>query len=169
MTRVALRVIMGAVLMSMLSGGCSSDKRTADQKFQAYLDEGNAAFKTKKYEDALSAYKHASDLPNVTHGAGAGYYGMSMAYEALGKPDEAKQALAKAGELSPGLAAPHGAMEGAGVLNGAANGGLGANPHAGMSGMAGMGDSVNTGATGGGGPRTTSYADSGWVTRGDGH
>lgn len=161
--------VVAAAMMVAVLGGCSSDKRTPDQKFQAYLDQGNAAFKAKKYEDALSAYKHASDLPNVTQGAGAGYYGMSMAYEALGKPEDAKQALAKAGELSPGLAAPHGAMEGAGALSGSASGAMGANPHAGMSGMAGMADSVSTGATGGGGPPATPYADSGWVTRGGGH
>ncbi len=146
--------------MALGAAGCSNDKRTPDEKFKAYLEEGNAAFKAKKYDVALKAYKKATELQGVTQGSGAGYYGVSMAYDALGKHDEAKQALAKAGELSPGLAAPHGAMEASGAMGGMG----GANPHAGMNmdstGAGGMGD------MGGGGGMGATQGDSGWVTRG---
>ncbi len=144
--------------VAMLAGGCSSDSRSPDEKFQAYLEQGNTAYKEKHYDDALAAYEKAAKLHGVTAGAGAGWYGVSMVYESMGKHDEAAAALAKAGELSPGLAAPHGTMEASGALGGG-------DPHAGM-GM--MGDSMHTGATGGGGPAATPYGDSGWVTRGGG-
>lgn len=67
------------------------------QKTEAQcLEEGNALFDLKRYEEALAAHEQAIRLdPNYA----LAYYGKGVALESLGKKTEAQQAYARARQL----------------------------------------------------------------------
>jgi tetratricopeptide (TPR) repeat protein len=99
---VRTRSVVGVCLViGVLIAGCSKgEKRTPEERFRGYLENGNAAFRERNYKDAIASYRKAVQ---VKPGDGAGYFGLYMAYQATGQAGEAGAAYAKATELSPGL------------------------------------------------------------------
>lgn len=118
-----------AIALIALAAGCASGpKQTPEQKFAASLERGNAAFREKHYDDALSAYRKAAQAKPDD---GSGYFGMYMAYTALGRKEEADAAYAKATELSPGLGGQQHPMNGEDKSMEGMGGGMGGAPSGG--------------------------------------
>lgn len=70
----------------------------------AALDSGNAAYRRGAYQDALSAYRRVVDHDE---GVAAGWFGIYMAELALGNPEAADSAMARARDLAPGASLIH--------------------------------------------------------------
>lgn len=68
------------------------------------LDSGNAAYRRGDYQDALTDYREAIE---VNDGVAAGWFGLYMAHQALGNPEAADSALARAQDLAPGATMIH--------------------------------------------------------------
>lgn len=134
------RAIVCLVLCALVAGCERGPKKSPEEKFRAYLEEGNAAYRDKNYKDALASYRKATQTKPED---GAGYFGIYMSYTAMGKKDEADAAYKKATELSPGLGGQPHPMSGEeptggmGAMGGAEMGMGGDatanNPHAGMT------------------------------------
>jgi hypothetical protein len=72
----------------------------------AQLDSGSAAFRADDFEAALRHYARVTELdPEV----GAGWFGVYMAEQALGRAEAAGAALAHARGVVPGATLLHGA------------------------------------------------------------
>jgi hypothetical protein len=72
---------------------------TLSPEVRASLDRGNEAFRAKRYDEALTAYRDAAAAaPNDA----APYYGIQMAARALGRTAVADSAAEKIRVLSPG-------------------------------------------------------------------
>lgn len=65
----------------------------------AALDSGNAAYSRGDYQDALEFYQHVVDEDDDV---AAGWFGIYMAQLALGNPEAADSAMARARDLAPG-------------------------------------------------------------------
>ena len=63
------------------------------------LDSGSLAFREGDYEAALEHYDRATGR---APGFGAGWFGVYMAYDAMGRKEEADSAIARARSLNPG-------------------------------------------------------------------
>ena len=108
MRRAALLVLPLALLAC---GG--DDQRTADldpeearEKWETLdpavriqIERGNRAFRESRYDSALVHYTNATRLDE---GAAAGWFGVYMAQLALGNPEAAADALARARAAAPG-------------------------------------------------------------------
>lgn len=70
----------------------------------AALDSGSAAFREDDFETALARYERATELAPKEP---AGWFGVYMAQDALGRADEAEAALKKAQGLAPGATILH--------------------------------------------------------------
>lgn len=70
----------------------------------AQLDSGTAAFRADDFERALTHYRRVTELaPDF----GAGWFGMYMAEQALGRPEAAEAALERARGVVPGATLLH--------------------------------------------------------------
>ena len=94
------RVPLGAARAATgeMSGTLSGAARAA-------LDEGNAAFRARRYPDALAAYRRAAQQSPQDV---APLWGIQMAARALGDSALADSAVRRMGELSPGTPAATG-------------------------------------------------------------
>ena len=112
--------ILALASLTTISAGCSKDDSAArvplDQvgsqsgsqgpaggtlspEVRAALDRGNEAYRAKRYDEALAAYRDAAAAaPNEA----APYYGIQMAARALGRTALADSAEEKIRVLSPG-------------------------------------------------------------------
>jgi tetratricopeptide (TPR) repeat protein len=63
------------------------------------LDSGSAAFRNDDFERALTHYTRVTELDPEN---GPGWFGVYMAEDALGRPDQAQAALNRARTLVPG-------------------------------------------------------------------
>lgn len=70
----------------------------------AALDSGNAAYRRGDYEDALAFYQSVVDQDQDV---AAGWFGIYMAELALGNPEAADSAMARAQNLAPGASLIH--------------------------------------------------------------
>lgn len=70
----------------------------------AALDSGNAAYRRGDYQDALAAYQRVVDQDEDV---AAGWFGIYMAELALGNPEGADSAMARARDLAPGASLLH--------------------------------------------------------------
>lgn len=68
------------------------------------LDSGNAAYSRGDFADALEFYQDAAD---VDDDVAAGWFGIYMAQLALGNPEAADSAMARARDLQPGASLIH--------------------------------------------------------------
>ncbi len=74
------------------------------EDYGALIDEGNAAYRAGRYDEAAEAFRNATEEePQV----GAGWFGLHMAELARGNHEEAQQALEQAEALTPGLGRGH--------------------------------------------------------------
>lgn len=72
------------------------------------LDSGNAAYRERRFEDALEHYRTATDAaPDEP----AGWFGIYMAQSALGDSAAADSALARTRDIAPGATILHGSPE----------------------------------------------------------
>lgn len=121
-------VLVLVLPLALLAVGCDGEEaadaeRTGDMTRQrigqarsglpsataAKLDSGNAAYRGGDYERALELYRSAAEgEPD----AAAPWFGVYMAYSALGRQDSARAALERAGGLSESGGAFHGAGPG---------------------------------------------------------
>jgi len=65
----------------------------------AQLDSGSAAFRADDFEAALRHYRRVTEM---APGVGAGWFGVYMANDALGRPEEAAVALDRVRGTDPG-------------------------------------------------------------------
>ncbi len=131
-----IQIAIVALPVALLAAGCGGDgdgPRDGDATRQrigqaqssmssavsAKLDSGNTAYRAGDYERALAHYRAATDLEEE---AAAPWFGVYMAYSALGREDSARAALERAGNLSESGASLHGGDS----VHGARD------PHAGM-------------------------------------
>ena len=109
------------VVMTLLltAAGCTPDDQRVDsvdmdrirqdrEEFPeaglAQLDSGNLAFRGKDYEVALTHYRSATELmPDNA----AAWFGITMAAEALGRPEVADSGIERARALAPGASLIH--------------------------------------------------------------
>jgi len=70
----------------------------------AQLDSGSAAFRAGDFEAALSHYRRVTELDPAV---GAGWFGVYMAEDALGRSEAAAVALGRARSLEPGATLLH--------------------------------------------------------------
>lgn len=70
----------------------------------AALDSGNAAYRRGDYQAALASYRSVVDQDE---GVAAGWFGIYMAELALGRPEAADSAMARARDLAPGASLIH--------------------------------------------------------------
>lgn len=79
------------------------DPTTAGQAIQgdarAQLDSGNAAFRADDYEGAI---RHFARVTELAPGEATGWFGLFMAYEAMGDKAAADSVLAIARSKAPG-------------------------------------------------------------------
>lgn len=68
------------------------------QNAEALLVLGKSCFLSSWYHEAIEAYKKCIALENRS---GAAYYNLGVAYQALGKHREARNAFLKALEINP--------------------------------------------------------------------
>jgi len=103
------------VILVILASGCGrgDDQRTdsvtrdvverarsgLDPALVAHLDSGNAAVRTGELERALRHYRSATE---IDPDAAAAWFGVYMAAGALGRVDEAGDALERARRAAPG-------------------------------------------------------------------
>ena len=147
------RLLLALTLAGAGLSACGRDAQTDEAKGQAYLDQGNTAYRAKQYDKALGLYRKATRFEST---GGAGYFGMYMVYTVEGRTAEADEAFGKARELSPALGqAQH-------PLPGSGGAGVHGGPMTGMSGLDALADS--TGASGGPPPPPT-RTDGGWLRR----
>lgn len=122
-TRPALLALPLAVLFVACGGeeqeAAADAERTGDMTRQrverarselpsavaARLDSGNAAYRAGDYGRALELYRSAADREPE---AAAPWFGVYMAYNAMGRDDSARAALERAGGLSESGSAFHG-------------------------------------------------------------
>ena len=70
----------------------------------AQLDSGSASYRADDYDGALRHYRRVTELdPDV----GAGWFGVYMAEQALGRPEAAQEALDRARGVVPGATLLH--------------------------------------------------------------
>lgn len=119
-----VRILTLALPFALLIVGCRGEEagdsaRTGDMTRQrigraqsslppalaAKLDSGNAAYRADDYRRALELYRSATDEDPE---AAAPWFGVYMAYSALGRQDSARAALERAGSLSESSGAFHG-------------------------------------------------------------
>jgi tetratricopeptide (TPR) repeat protein len=81
------------------SGSQSAAGGTLSPEVRAALDRGNEAYRAKRYDEALTAYR---DAAAAAPGDAAPYYGIQMAARALGRSALADSAAEKIRVLSPG-------------------------------------------------------------------
>lgn len=145
-----ISIAIVALPVALLAAGCGGGdqagdtERTGDMTRQrigqaqsnlspavsAKLDSGNTAYRAGDYERALTHYRSAADLEEE---AAAPWFGVYMAYSAMGREDSARAALERAGSLSESGGAFHGAGDSAGGMPNPHDtaGGM-PNPHEGM-------------------------------------
>lgn len=70
----------------------------------AALDSGNAAYRRGDYQDALASYR---SVVEQDEDVAAGWFGIYMAQLALGNPQAADSAMARAQDLAPGASLIH--------------------------------------------------------------
>jgi tetratricopeptide (TPR) repeat protein len=70
----------------------------------AAIDSGNAAYQRGDYQRALDSYDRAIEIDDDV---AAGWFGVYMAQSALGNPEAADSALARAQGLAPGASLIH--------------------------------------------------------------
>ncbi len=70
----------------------------------AALDSGNAAYGRADFQDAVDRYNEAIEIDDDV---AAGWFGLYMAQSALGNPEAADSALARARDLAPGASLIH--------------------------------------------------------------
>lgn len=153
-----LHLAIVALPVVFLAAGCGgeeqagSDERTGDMTRQrigqarsslssavsAKLDSGNTAYRAGEYERALAHYRAAADLEEE---AAAPWFGVYMAYSALGREDSARAALERAGSLSESGGAFHGGDSVHGTTEPPDTAGGMPNPHEGMEMPGGEGGS----------------------------
>lgn len=154
-----LHIAIVALPVSFLAAGCGGEEpagdteRTGDMTRQrigqaqsslppgvsAKLDSGNTAYRAGDYERALEHYRAATDMEEE---AAAPWFGVYMAYSAMGQEDSARAALERAGSLSESGGAFHGAGDTAsGMPNPHDTAGDMPNPHEGMDMSGGEGGS----------------------------
>ena len=142
----------GSVVLVLAAAGCTPDDqetrsldtegpRTRAQlppQLVEALDSGTVAFREHRFEDALAHYQRATELEPEQP---SGWFGISMAQEALGNTEAADEAMERVRGLAPGatILRPDTVGEGAGSGGSGESGGGG--------GMAGG----ESGGTGGGG------------------
>lgn len=121
-----IRYTLVVLPVALLAAGCGGEEqaardteRTGDMTRQrigqarsglptavaAKLDSGNAAYRAGDYERALELYRTAAD---ENPDAAAAWFGVYMAYNAMGRDDSARAALERAGGLSESGGAFHG-------------------------------------------------------------
>lgn len=143
-----MKIALVALPVALLAAGCGGDEagdneRTGDMTRQrigeaqsslspavsAKLDSGNTAYRAGDYERALAHYRAATELEE----AAAPWFGVYMAYSALGREDSARAALERAGSLSESAGAFHGGDDSAaGMPNPHDTAGGMPDPHEGM-------------------------------------
>ena len=144
-----LYIAIVALPVAFLAAGCGGGEqdgeteRTGDMTRQrigqaqsslppavsAKLDSGNTAYRAGDYERALAHYRAATDLDEE---AAAPWFGVYMAYSAMGREDSARAALERAGSMSESGGAFHGGGDTAPGMP---------NPHEGMDMSGGEGGS----------------------------
>ena len=70
----------------------------------AALDSGNTAYRRGEYQDALASYRRVVEQDEDV---AAGWFGIYMAQLALGNPEAADSAMARAQDLAPGASLIH--------------------------------------------------------------
>lgn len=107
-----------AVALAMAACGAPNDQETGsidsqevrraradlDPDLVEALDSGNAAYRRGDYDEALDYYHQAVDVDDKVP---AGWFGVYMAEAALGHPEAADSAMARAQELAPGASLIH--------------------------------------------------------------
>jgi thiol-disulfide isomerase/thioredoxin len=74
-----------AVVLAMFAAVTTQarqDQATPDPKFTAAMQKGEAALKTRRFEEALDAFKQANAIQKKT--SAAAFYGLGRAYQGLG-------------------------------------------------------------------------------------
>ncbi len=110
----------GIVALAVLLAACSppEDQETGTIRGQdvrqaredlpaeivAALDSGNAAYRRGDYQEALASYRSVVEQDGDV---AAGWFGVYMAQLALGIPEAADSAMARAQELAPGASLIH--------------------------------------------------------------
>jgi tetratricopeptide (TPR) repeat protein len=118
-TRYAVRAVTTALFVLTGAVSCRPDDQRTDtldaqQGMQsreemppaavAQLDSGTAAYRVDDFEGALRHYTRVTELaPDI----GAGWFGVYMAEEALGRPERAAEAMERARSLVPGATLLH--------------------------------------------------------------
>ena len=140
------RITIAALSLTFLAAGCGGEEQAGDSQrtgtmtrqrigqaqsslpaeVAAKLDSGNNAYRAGDYERALELYRSATD---VAPEAAAPWFGVYMAYNAMGRQDSAEAALERAGGLSESGGAFHGSGDSMPDSM--------PNPHEGMGGMSG--------------------------------
>lgn len=143
-----IQIVIVALPFALVAAGCGGEQageseRTGDMTRQrigqaqsslspavsAKLDSGNTAYRAGDYERALSHYRAAADLEED---AAAPWFGVYMAYSAMGREDSARAALERTGSLSESGGAFHGGDTAPGMPNPHDTAGGMPNPHEGM-------------------------------------
>jgi tetratricopeptide (TPR) repeat protein len=119
------KTTIAALSLAFLAAGCGGEEQAGDNQrtgsmtrqrigqaqsslpaeVSAKLDSGNSAYRAGDYERALELYRSATDAAPE---AAAPWFGVYMAYNALGQQDSADAALERAGGLSESGGAFHG-------------------------------------------------------------
>lgn len=95
----------GEDAQTQLDNDAMAEARTGwTPEFGELVDEGNAAYREGRYDDAAEAYHGATEMnPDVA----AAWFGLHMAESARGNQEEADEALMRAEALTPGLGVGH--------------------------------------------------------------
>jgi hypothetical protein len=116
-----LSLLGAALVTAMLLIGCGGDQgdrvplggpgsvepmqvEDLPPQIQAQLDSGNAAFRARDYDGALSHFTQVSEL---APGLAAGWYGIGMTHSAMGNQEEANAAMMQAHRLAPEIPLDH--------------------------------------------------------------
>jgi tetratricopeptide (TPR) repeat protein len=116
-----LPTMAAALLTAFLLAGCGGDQgdrvplggsgsvepmqvEDLPPHIQAQLDSGNAAFRARDYDSALTHFTQVSEL---APGLAAGWYGIGMTHSAMGNQEEANVAMMRAHRLAPEIPLEH--------------------------------------------------------------
>lgn len=79
---ISIFAIVGAIVLPGLKVDAEQDQAAPDPKFTAAMQKGEAALKSRRFEEALDAFKEANATQSKT--SAAAFHGLGRAYHGLG-------------------------------------------------------------------------------------